>query len=207
MDAPIMRVGAGLALLLLLSACGSASSTAANPTASPTPSAAASPSPAESPTPIPTPSPTPVASPSPSPSASPSACQTVQGGTAARAIITDVRVGSHPGYDRLVIQFSGGLPAYKLAPQDPSTFIGPASGIPIPVAGTSGFHLYIYQMDIPPTYPYGNLSPAYSVLKQVVVMAVFEGQADIAIGLGAPVCPKVSIYASPDRLVIDFPTQ
>ena len=131
----------------------------------------------------------------------------MQGGTAARAIITDVRVGSHPGYDRLVIEFSGGLPTYKLVAQDPSTFVGPASGRPVAVAGTAGFHLFIYQMDIPPTYANGNLAPAYSVLKQVVVMGVFEGQADVAIGVGSTVCPIVSTLAGPNRLVIDFPTQ
>jgi hypothetical protein len=131
----------------------------------------------------------------------------VQGGTSSRATIIDVRVGSHPGYDRLVVEFSGGLPKYKIVPQDPATFVGPASGIPVSVAGTSGFHLFVYQMDIPPVYAHGsNLRPGYSVLKQVVVMGVFEGQADIAIGLGSAVCPSVSTFSSPYRLVIDFPT-
>ena len=135
------------------------------------------------------------------------ACLPAQGGTSARATITDVRVGSHPGYDRLVVEFSGGMPPYKLAWQDPSTFVGPASGIPVPVAGRAGIHLYVYNMDIPPSYQHGtNMSPSYSVLKQVVVMTVFEGQADIAIGLGGAVCPTVSTYSSPSRLVIDFPT-
>jgi len=119
-----------------------------------------------------------------------------------------VRVGSHPGYDRLVISFSGGLPTYKLVAQNPATFIGPASGIPVVVTGTSGFHLFIYNMDIPPAFPHGSdLKPGYAVLKQVLVMAVFEGQADIAIGLGAAVCPSVANYGNPYRLVIDFPTR
>jgi len=106
-----------------------------------------------------------------------------------------------------VVEFSGGLPAYKLSPQNPSTFVGPASGKPVLLAGSSGFHLYIYQMDIPPTYPVGNLRPEYSVLQQVVVLAVFEGQADIAIGIDGGICPVVSTLSSPYRLVIDFPTQ
>jgi hypothetical protein len=38
-------------------------------------------------------------------------------------------------------------------------------------------------------------------------MSVFEGQADIAIGLDRLVCPIVSLLANPNRLVIDFPTQ
>lgn len=119
----------------------------------------------------------------------------------------DVRVGSHPGYDRLVIEFTGGLPPYKLASQDPSTFVGPASGRPVSVAGHAGIHLYIYNMDIPPSYQHGtNLKPAYSELQQVVVLGVFEGQADLGIGLDHKACPAISTGTSPSRLVIDFPT-
>ena len=113
----------------------------------------------------------------------------------------------HPTYDRLVIEFSGGLPAYKLVAQDPATFVGPASGAPIKVAGKAGYHLYIYNMDIPPTYKLGNILTNYPELKQVVVLAVFEGQADVAIGLDHPACPAVSTLSAPSRLVIDFPVQ
>lgn len=132
----------------------------------------------------------------------------MQGGTSARATITDVRVGSHPGYDRLVVEFSGGMPEYRLVTQDPSTFVGPFSGLPVSVAGSAGMHLYLYHQDIPPSYQHGtNLRPGYSVLKQVVVMSDFEGQADLAIGLGRLVCAEVSTESNPSRLVIDFPTQ
>ena len=132
-------------------------------------------------------------------------CLPTQGGTSSRATITDVRVGTHTGYDRVVVEFTGGMPAYKLVWQDPKTFVGPASGIPVSVAGTAGLHLYIYGMDIPPTYQHGtNMSPDYTVLKQVVVMGVFEGQADVAIGLGKATCPTITEMSGPTRLVIDF---
>lgn len=187
-----------LALLVLLAGCGSA--TFGGNAQTPTPSASAS-APA-SPSSSPSATPTAVASPTVTP-----VCTTLQGGTSSRATITDVRVGMHPGYDRLVIEFSGGLPAYKLAPQDPSTFVGPFSGKPVAVAGKAGYHLYIYNMDIPPTYKIGNILTAYPELRQVVVMAVFEGQADIAIGLDRSVCPVVTTLSGPSRLVIDFPVQ
>jgi hypothetical protein len=197
-----MKVAAFAAFLVLLSACGSVSPGGNGSSTAPSPSASASPEP----TPSPSPSPSPVATPSPSPSAI--ACLPVEGGTSSRATITDVRVGSHPGYDRVVIEFSGGLPAYKLVVQDPSTFVGPYSGKPVSVTGSAGIHLFTYNMDIPPSFQHGtNLTPGYSVLQQVVVMAVFEGQADIAIGLASTVCPSVSTLSSPYRLVIDFPTQ
>jgi hypothetical protein len=37
-------------------------------------------------------------------------------------------------------------------------------------------------------------------------MTVFEGQADIAIGLDRFQCPTVSLLSAPNRLVIDFST-
>lgn len=197
-----MRATALVALSLLLAACGSPSSTAGTP--SPTPTQATSPSPAPSavasPSPVPTPTPSPIASPTPS-------CTfPVQGGTASRATIVDVRVGAHAGYDRLVIEYTGGQPTFKLVPQNPATFVGPYSGQPVKVAGDAGIHLFIYGMDVPPTFPHGmNLKPAYDELKQVVVMAVFEGQADIAIGLDRLECPTASLFSAPNRLVIDFP--
>jgi hypothetical protein len=119
---------------------------------------------------VPTPStgPSPAASPTPSPSP---ACLPLQGGTSCRATITDVRAGSDPGYDHLVIEFSGGTPAYCRITHDRSTFVGPFSGQPIGIAGRAGIHLFIYNMDISPSFRHGtNLRPGCSVLKQVVVM-------------------------------------
>jgi hypothetical protein len=203
-----MRVAALVVLSALLVACGSVSpggnpSSSSYPSVSPSAETTPTPSASPSPSPSPEPTPSPVASPSPSPVA----CAPLQGGTSARATIIDVRVGSHPGYDRLVVEFTGGLPEYKLVAQDPSTFVGPFSGLPISVAGSAGMHLFLYHQDIPPSYQHGtNLKPEYSVLKQVVVMADFEGQADIAIGLGRAACPAVSTLTGPYRLVIDFPT-
>ncbi len=107
-----------------------------------------------------------------------------------------------------MIEYSGGQPAYKLVPQNPRTFVGPASGMPVAVSGNAGIHLFIYNMDIPPSYAHGaNQKPGFSELKQVVVLGVFEGQADIAIGLDRLECPTVSLMTAPSRLVIDFPTE
>ena len=140
-------------------------------------------------------------------SPSPTCTFPVHGGTSSRATIVDVRVGAHAGYDRLVIEYSGGQPSFKLVPQNPATFVGPYSGLPVKVAGDAGIHLFIYGMDVPATFPHGtNLKPAYDELKQVVVMAVFEGQADIAIGLDRLECPTITLISAPHRLVIDFQT-
>jgi hypothetical protein len=196
-----MRFVAWIALSILVVACGTPGPIGGNPPATPTTSASLAPSAS------PSPSSTPVSTPSPKPSPSPTCTFPLLGGTSARATITDIRVGSHPGYDRLVTEYSGGQPSYKLVPQDPTTFVGPYSGLPIKVSGNAGIHLFIYNMDFPATFLHGtNLKPGYSELKQVVAMTVFEGQADIAIGLDRLRCPTVSLLGAPNRLVIDFPT-
>src|SRR5450759_1148357 len=109
-----MRVIACIALSILLVACGAGPS-GGNPPATPTPTTSSSPTPSASPSPTPSPSMTP----SPKPSPSPTCTLPLLGGTSARATIADVRVGSHPGYDRLVVEFTGGQPSYKLVAQDP----------------------------------------------------------------------------------------
>jgi hypothetical protein len=197
-----MRVAALIAVSIVVVACGAPGPSASNPSATPTPTTSVSPIPSASP------SPTPKQTPSPAPSPTPACILPLTGGTSARATITDVRVGSHAGYDRLVIEYSGGQPYYKLVAQDPKTFVGPYRGLPIPVVGNAGIHLFIYNMDIPPTFSHGaNQKPGFRELKQVVVIAVFEGQADHLIGLGRAECPTVSLVANPNRLVIDFPSQ
>jgi len=181
----------------LLTACGTAPKF--QPGGSPEPSA---PSPIVSASP----SPTPVQQATPSPA--PLACWPLTGGSQLnRAIITDVRVGTHAGYDRLVIEFGGGMPPFRLEPHDIGAFVGSFSGDPIAVDGNAGLILRLYNQDIPPVFAHGtNLRSDFPELKQVVVLGDFEGQADVGIGLGQLQCPTVSVFDSPTRLVIDFTT-
>lgn len=118
-----------------------------------------------------------------------------------------MRVGTHAGYDRLAIEFSGGMPPYRLEPHDVATFAGSFTGLPIAVDGNAGLILRLYNQDIPPVFAHSsNLRAGFAELKQVVVLGDFEGEADIAIGLGELQCPTVSEFGSPTRLVTDFAT-
>ena len=54
----------------------------------------------------------------------------------ARANIADVRVATHDGYDRVVFEFTDGLPEVFLERAEPP-FTHDASGAPIDVEGTS----------------------------------------------------------------------
>jgi hypothetical protein len=191
-----------LVVAVLLTACGAAPKV--QPGGSPEPSLPSSTTPSPFASTTPSPTPTPQANPSPSPLA----CWPVTGGSQLnRATITDIRVGTHAGYDRLVIEFSGGMPPFRLEPHDIGTFGGSFRGNPIAVDGNAGLILRLYNQDIPPVFAHGtNLRSNFPELKQVVVLGDFEGQADIAIGLGQLQCPTVTVFGSPTRVVIDFTT-
>ena len=60
--------------------------------------------------------------------------------TVARANITDVRTGTHHGYDRVVFEFAGGIPEASLERAEPP-FTQDASGAPIEVQGESFLRL------------------------------------------------------------------
>jgi hypothetical protein len=197
-----------LVLASLLAACGAPRPI--GPGGGPSPSSTETAS--VSPLPTATPSPSPSASPSPSPSptatATPLACFPIKGGSAAaRATIADVRVGSHPGYDRLVIELTGGATGYSIDVHDIKGFVHSFRGDHVDVAGNAGLILHLYSQDIPPVFAHGtSLVLDGSQLRQVVVLGDFEGQADLAIGLDHLQCPTVSYFDSPTRLVVDFPT-
>jgi hypothetical protein len=53
--------------------------------------------------------------------------------------LTAVRTGRHGGYDRIVFQFSGGLPAVRT--ERVSTVYDDPKGTPVPLAGKSRLHV------------------------------------------------------------------
>ena len=200
------RAMASLLAVVMLAACGAPSRP--EPGSSPAgPPTAGSPSPP----PLASPSPSPSALPAPSPTAAgfPSGCLPIAGGAApARATILDLRAAPHPGYDRLVVEFSGTqVPAFRLEEHEIGGFVTSFRGSPVTILGQNGILLHLYNQDIPPVFAHGtDLRPAGPALKEVAVLGDFEGQADIAIGVEGFPCPAVSLYESPPRLVIDFPT-
>lgn len=191
--------------VFLLAACG--------PGATP-PITGGSPNPALSPSPSPA---GPSASPSPSPATSPAptACRPVTGGAAgAYPAITDFSVGAHPGYDRLVVEFTGPIPPYRIeanpwtSPPGGLTFTGGPKGDTVTVAGGFGVQVRFDSVDwARDSFAHGtDLSPGYATLKEVRLAENFEGVVRLAVGLDHSVCPLVTTLGSPARLVIDFPS-
>jgi hypothetical protein len=182
---------------VLLAACGGASNL---PT--PTPTSASTPTPAQTaPTATPTPHQTPVGG-----------CSPTSGGTAERARITDMRIGTTSGYDTLVIQFDTTVTHYELS-QNPTgmTFAGGGGkGGSFTLAGAFGLRLNIFNLDwtVPPgnQYPHGtDLRQSAPGLQEVRQIGDFEGIVNIAIGLSRVICPDISVLSGPPRLVLQFP--
>jgi hypothetical protein len=172
------------------------------------------PAPAGGGTPTPVTSPSPEISPSPSPTAVPSnlppfACTSLSGGEASLANVTDVRVGTASGYDRIVIEFDGPVPSYSVAPQGSSSFRVDASYQLLQLQGSSGVRIVVhgaadYDVNGNQTFKGSqDLKPGYPVLKEARQVGDFERVFSWGLGLSSPNCIRAFTLTGPDRLVID----
>jgi hypothetical protein len=132
--------------------------------------------------------------------------------------LTDVRVGAHDGFDRVVFEFSepkpnpagnGGIPYYEVRQAKPP-FTKDPSDMPLDVFGDAFVHLVVqgatgYDFDGKPTYGGSRvLTPGFGTLAQAVQAGDFEATLTWVLGLSRPTCWDVQELHDPERLVIDF---
>jgi len=207
---PVTRIAALIAALsLALVACTPGSPTGS--AAEATPTAIASESPGESQVPPSVDeSVEPAPSDEPTDGLGPFACSAVSSpGPTARAQITDVRVGTHTGFDRVVIEFVGGIPQYIVEPATPP-FFQDASGLPLTVNGDAFWHVVLNGGT--KVSPEGGItysgetefSPGYPQLVHVIEGGDFEAVSNWYIGTNETACARVLTLSAPDRLVIDL---
>jgi hypothetical protein len=181
----------------------------------------ASPSPTPTATPVPTALPTaaPTAPPRPTATPSPAAGFTCNlpihrnASSSATAHVTDVRVGRHAGYDRVVFTFSGSvIPELTLERTTPPILQDP-SDQPLRVPGSSFAMIRLVHAsgagystkDGNPTYTGPDrFTPRYPRLTSLVMAGDFEGYYSWAAGLTGRDCARVFALSGPTRLVIDF---
>lgn len=202
-------VAAGVALLLSLAAgCSSAPS--------PSPSASASPSPTPSPTtssatpssttPVPSASPT-SASPAPVPTASGFTTGAVSGGTAyaapAQAHLRQVRVGTHRGYDRVVLDFgTDRVPPFTVTPQASPSFRTDPADLLVTLRGTAGVRVVVHDT-VKNATVVDALLPLYPAVRQVQAIGYFEAVVSYGVGVIGPARVRVMTLTDPYRLVVD----
>jgi hypothetical protein len=146
-----------------------------------------------------------------SPAGLPFSCAAQTGGTAGSGgTLTDVQIGHHPGYDRLVLTFanaSGLAPQFTVTPQGSSHFVHDASGMPANLLGDSGWRLavtgatghggYGGSTDLKPAAPVDTLAEAAQT-------GDFEGVINWGLGIhGSAVCVRAGALSDPPRVVVD----
>lgn len=120
-------------------------------------------------------------------------------------LISALRTGSHPGYDRLVVEFASGAPgAISITPQQRPTFTNSPRGDAVTLAGAAGLSVVMYDADAHTSYggPV-TLKPNGSALVEVRRIEDFEGYVGLGLGLTQPSCYRAFMLTSPTRLVVD----
>jgi hypothetical protein len=131
----------------------------------------------------------------------------------ARLIVTDVRVGAHDGFDRIVIELAGeGEVGWFIEPTDEPRAQG--SGMPIEVDGDATLLVAVRTILLPGDEP-DAVDPATRFeadrvpgtgdgpVLEVVRDTLFEGIETYAIGLDEARPYRVERFADPERVVID----
>lgn len=120
--------------------------------------------------------------------------------------VSEVRAGSHGGFDRIVVELDGeGAPGWYVSTDKAPTADG--SGLPISYEGDTALVIDVRGVQMP-TDATGDPAPVHNAAEGVVhsvdVQGVFEGMQRIVIGL-ADDNPsyKVTLLDSPTRIVVD----
>jgi hypothetical protein len=130
-------------------------------------------------------------------------------GTVERAQITDVRVGTHDGYDRVVFEFDSGIPQFTLDEATPPLIADP-SGRELSVEGDAFWHLVMHggthiSPDGDETYAgTRDFTPDFPKLAELIEGGDFEAVSTWYFGLTEESCVRVLTLNNPSRLVIDI---
>jgi len=159
--------------------------------------------------PAPSPGATPGASPTPDSTLPPFVCASSSPITSAQApavaFIDDLRTGTHPGYDRLTVQFQNGQPAsIELRPQAGTVFTNSPKGDQVTLVGSNGILVVIRGADLHTSYSGStDIKTGYATLVEVRQLEDFEGVVQLGLGVSGTTCYRAFILTNPSRLVID----
>jgi hypothetical protein len=121
--------------------------------------------------------------------------------------VTDVRVGTHDGFDRVTFEYVGDgefgwLTAYE---EDPRS---DGAGLPVEFDGIVTLTVVLRPAEFPPdapeTFSDDVAGPAGGIINEVVNGNWYEGDHTFYIGLDAPVPYRIARLSDPSRVVIDL---
>lgn len=148
-----------------------------------------------------------IIAPTPAPTPQPFLCQDQSGGSRGlSAQLTNIRPGSHAGdgYDRVVFDFSGGIPSWDLTRQESATFTRDASGQQVTLEGSAGLKLVLRNVDLAGTVS-TDVRPGFTSIREIAQLGNFERVVTFGIGLSSSQCVRV-LQLSNSRLVVDVAT-
>jgi hypothetical protein len=118
--------------------------------------------------------------------------------------VVGVRVGQHDGYDRLVIEFNGPVPSYRVQRRSGTSFTESPRGQAVTLSGTNGVLVVVHPVFNWTSYsgPFA-FQPDYPVLRQALQVENFEGYQQWALGIQGTPCLRVTTLTAPYRLVVD----
>lgn len=122
--------------------------------------------------------------------------------------VTDLRLGTHEGYDRVVVELDGtGSPGVHVERSDVA--VEDPTGDTVDLGGAGVLTLYVTGLG----YPFdtgvtelapGTQAPAGTVVTGAQFTGTFEGQTQVFLGLTDPgATARVFVLADPSRVVVD----
>ena len=134
------------------------------------------------------------------------ATDTEQPSTDAMLVLVDVRTGTHPGYDRVVLEFTGpGAPGWTASYA--ASAVRQGKGDPITVAGGSILDIVVSGTAYPEGgtggFPAGAQASSGTVVKEVFNDGTFEGLTHVVIGTTGQQPFRVYAAQNPPRVIID----
>jgi hypothetical protein len=120
-----------------------------------------------------------------------------------------VRAAAHPGFDRVVFEFRGGLPSHQVRYVD--RLVQDGSGNVVEVAGVADLEVLFQDANAhdesgAPTVSPRRFSPGLTAVKEVAEVSDFEANVSFGIGLDRRRPLEISTLSNPSRLVIDIDT-
>jgi hypothetical protein len=125
------------------------------------------------------------------------------------AQLTDVRVGEHEGFDRVVFEFRGTLPGYRVAYVQPP-ILQDASGLPVTIRGSAFVQArfspatgFDFERSVPTYTGPNEFRPDMPMLLEAERTGDFEAVLTWTLGLQRAVDFRVLELSDPPRVVID----
>ncbi|WP_169315153.1 AMIN-like domain-containing (lipo)protein [Cellulomonas gilvus] len=132
-----------------------------------------------------------------------------EAGASAALTVVDVRVGRHPGFDRVVYELAGqGTPGWRIQYVDEA--VDDPSGEPVDVTGDAFLQVLVTGTAYPDDTGHDefaeNLLPAAGAVREVTRPLTFEGITQSFVGLDEQRPLRVALLRDPVRVVVDVRT-